>query len=540
MIKLFLKKGVDLFISDDAYGKLLKSKTILTDLKKYLENFDIVYYKKKHGNTDTFGCNFYENKKSTLVWAIEHQNTEIVKHLLQANSFHFNQCCLFGNYFLHQSYEKNLGYELILACKIGNKEIVELLLKKGANLFYNEYKEEDKNIPINIAFKYNHMDVVEILLKYTEQSNPETLEKFKKYYYRELIKSLQQGREWAIKLLIENGKLNVNYKDDNEKSILMYALESSFKEDDHQEKKKNIITYLIENGAMVKDQDKNKITVLMYTCLNCNENLFDYIMERVDTDTDTDTLTAEDVYGNNALFYACQDTKHDSKFYKLLEKFHKTTNVDINKQNKNGETILYTACSLNNLKIIKYLIKKYSDIKINIKAYNRKSILQCALEQGNINIATYLIGLPNIKIDLFLPNENSLLIQACQHNWEHIVKFLLKYLLKEKIINVKKIINAKDKNGKTPLIYACENGNINIVEELINNKATIDCTCNNGNSPLMYAVMNNNAALAKILLNHSRPYGHLVDMENKNGQTPLIMASHNGNLKIVKILKKAL
>ena len=89
------------------------------------------------------------------------------------------------------------------------------------------------------------------------------------------------------------------------------------------------------------------------------------------------------------------------------------------------------------------------------------------------------------------------------------------YLIKN--ASNKGIINMEDGNGNTPLMYAAENGNKDIVKLLIDKGANVNKQDKNGKTPLMYAVVKGNKDIVKLLIEN----GAIVNKQNKDGQKAL-------------------
>jgi len=123
-------------------------------------------------------------------------------------------------------------------------------------------------------------------------------------------------------------------------------------------------------------------------------------------------------------------------------------------------------------------------------------------------------------------HENALHV-ACRHGLRNVVEILLKF-------GKNYDINALDKEGNTPLHYACYGKYTSIVKILLREEQiNVNITDPNGDSPLMIAVYNNHADTVLELLNYSKTN---IDMLNKVLETPLIAACRLNYYNVAKIL----
>jgi len=97
------------------------------------------------------------------------------------------------------------------------------------------------------------------------------------------------------------------------------------------------------------------------------------------------------------------------------------------------------------------------------------------------------------------------------------------------------IPNVKDEDGCTPLIYASEKGNLEVLKLLLDRGAHIDCRDNAGRTPLMCASLNGHEGVAGRLLEK----GADPNVKDNNGKTPLMLAAKNGHTNVMELLKNA-
>ncbi|HEX3861168.1 MAG TPA: ankyrin repeat domain-containing protein [Stellaceae bacterium] len=92
--------------------------------------------------------------------------------------------------------------------------------------------------------------------------------------------------------------------------------------------------------------------------------------------------------------------------------------------------------------------------------------------------------------------------------------------------------NELDDDGRTGLLVAATNGNMQIAAILIKSGAHLNVKDKLGNTPLHYATDRDHPDMAELLLDAGAP----VDPENRNGMTPLMVAASHGYAEIVQAL----
>eukprot|EP00833_Pecoramyces_ruminatium_P007929 jgi/Orpsp1_1/1181961/evm.model.c7180000079269.1 len=225
-----------------------------------------------------------------------------------------------------------------------------------------------------------------------------------------------------------------------------------------------------------------------------------------------------------------------------LDKIRLVLNIDINDVDKNENTLLFTMCSFDNVKAVKYLIEKGADVNkkcndgntplINACNHNNFEVIKCLVENGanidqrnnkkisplsivyyNNDIFKYLID-KGADININYSLDYTLLANACIDDDISMVKFLV-----ENGADVNKISDG----GYAPLVMAIENSNEEIIRYLIENGADVDIEDSEGYTPLIAASENNMIECIEILLDN----GADINKKNKNGISPLKTACDN-------------
>ena len=96
-------------------------------------------------------------------------------------------------------------------------------------------------------------------------------------------------------------------------------------------------------------------------------------------------------------------------------------------------------------------------------------------------------------------------------------------------------VNAKDKDGWTPLLWAAYNGNAEVISVLLQAGADVNAKKNNGDTPLLSAVLRENIELISVLLKR----GADVNAKDDDGRTPLLSAVLRENIELISILIQA-
>jgi len=148
------------------------------------------------------------------------------------------------------------------------------------------------------------------------------------------------------------------------------------------------------------------------------------------------------------------------------------------------------------------------------------------VESNYTDIIKYLLLL-KAKITVKSNKQETALHIACRYGLRNILESLLK--------NGKNFdINCIDKEGNTPLHYACYGKYTSIVKILLReDQINVNLSDPNGDSPLMIAVYNNHSDTVLELLKYPKTN---IDMLNKVLETPLIAACRLNYYNVAKIL----
>jgi len=347
------------------------------------------------------------------------------------------------------------------AAKIGFKELVQQLIKDGANvaigdsqkrtpLHYATTKEvaallmldinaRDKsgNTPLHLAVQNNRPEIVYFLIDNGAKVNVK-----KSDGQTPLHLAVQDNRLEMVSFLIANGaKLNVKNSDGDTPLYIAISL-----------KRQNINQLLLEHGAEINIQNNHRITPLD---IALQMNLRDTV--------------------------ALLISKHP----------------DVNSEDKDGRTLLHIAVSFKLKDVAKQLIAKGAFV--HAKNNLLQTPLHLAVAQGSQDITELLIA-KGARVNVRNKNGQTPLYQAIAIGHNDIAVLL---------INNGTDVNNIDVCGTTPLHKAAHYGTVEILKLLIAKGAKIDTTNCYGDTPLKIAETNSNPyqeAAAKILRSRGGTY----------------------------------
>ena len=384
-----------------------------------------------------------------------------------------------------------------------------------------------------------------------------------------LIVATTNGNLEIIKYLSQERGLEVNAQDDIGLTALMYAAESGNLE---------IVKYLIDERRAdfnIKEDNQGHdafILAILYGHLE----VVKYFVEEKRLD-----INAKDNEGWTAFMHAPAMGHLEVSQY-LLEK-----GADIDAKDNNGVTSLMHASNNGHSKMVKYLVEFESRINSlydAIKENNPKKIIDIAnnykidlnnilfkdiesvfgtmetipldmtpliyaIDCGNIEAIDTLLRLganigqlTDIHFTYFtggLISITPLMYAAASDSTGEIISFLIKKGAK---------VNAKNREGKTALMYSCpyryepsNYANIDSAKALINSGADVNAKDKDGKTALMYATYDYDKELTDLFL-RSRAN---VNAKDNNGMTVLMYACYDDsdwgslNPDIIKSLIRA-
>ena len=340
----------------------------------------------------------------------------------------------------------------------GNREVTNLLMKKGANLNNLICIDENKKYPV--LFDACHWGLLKIAKKLID-SGADVNYTYSGLKPVHLIVRFDPG-DWKI-------------KKDYRKQISL--------------RKEKITKLLISKGA-----DINAKTSLGKTPLDIeNEGYCPLLAKKLKK------LGAR---------YSKNENEHLKKLIEkgkidILKRILISHEERVWSRSKKDETLLHFAVEKNNLELVKFLVVR--EAEVNAKTCSYLTPLHIAIKKGNSKITKYLIS-KGADVNAADISELTPIYYAAEKEDYETVKFLLE-----------KGANPDGAEDFHPIIAAGNHNNTKLIKLLISYGADVNSQDQDGNTVLHYAEENENEKVAEILLdNGGDPY-----LENKEGKTPV-------------------
>ncbi|XP_062589127.1 serine/threonine-protein phosphatase 6 regulatory ankyrin repeat subunit B-like [Saccostrea cucullata] len=400
-------------------------------------------------------------------------------------------------FLLHNSPEKEIYKSLNKACSYNHVDVVDMLLKTGVvyDLKTCFYAVQSGNAEMLFRFTEN-VDVYQ-----TEFSNhPNHL--FLKVSLLHEICLL--GQNQLINRVIEHypSVLDVqNSQGGNALHFVAYAGQ------------KDAFITLIQNGSDPYSRSHHGSTVLHYACQNGKLDLVKYICDKY-----PDLLTEEfdDYHGRSSLHWAAQSG--NIELYKYLLKKDASLSIMFCQDNPIG-----MACLNGKLEMCKYLVKYHSKL-FECKMRNGYKVLHQAAWAGNVDIFKCMFH-EVLDIECKTDSGKTVLHMCCMNGKVDMCKYLL--------ANYPDLVKIIDNDGWTVLLQAAWGGNIEIFELLIKEGLDVNSTTNQGETVLHLCCLSGKYKMCTYLVNK---HPDLVKKNDFRGFNVLHSAAWGGNINIFKNL----
>ena len=221
-----------------------------------------------------------------------------------------------------------------------------------------------------------------------------------------------------------------------------------------------------------------------------------------------------------SLLCAIKNINNNGTKYECMVCFLIHLAIDMNYQNKQGNTALMLASEGGHYHVVELLLSKDPDI--SIQNNNEWTALMFASSCGLHQIVELLLSKdPDVNIQ----NNNAVtaLMAACRYGYHQVVELILS---KDPDINI------QSKDGWTALMAACRYGHHQVVELLLSNDPDISIQDINGVTALMFASGMGHHRAVELLMSKDPD----INIQNNDGWTALMIACRYGHYQVVEIL----
>ncbi|XP_049835771.1 serine/threonine-protein phosphatase 6 regulatory ankyrin repeat subunit B-like [Schistocerca gregaria] len=268
----------------------------------------------------------------------------------------------------------------------------------------------------------------------------------------------------------------------------------------------------IEHGMRPDIMDHQGRTPLHYAALTGNHRVMKLLISL------GANVNAVDVYGKTPIVMLAIHSRKDCR---LVKELLINAGADLTVRDKNGKTALHTSFEIDNFEITKFLMEKHQQ-EIGCDN-NGNNILHCAVRarRDTLDKVKYILNKKLTTIEEKNENGETALMYAVQLPSFHTIKQTLVQIL----LTSGASLNAKDKQGKTPLHIAAAEGDAKTMETLIAAGADVTERDLNGRMPLHWAAQSHRAEAVELLLNERKEQHEMgINQQDNGGQTPLMLA----------------
>ena len=274
-----------------------------------------------------------------------------------------------------------------------------------------------------------------------------------------------------------------------------------------------VVQTLLSSGANVNAANSRGGTALMYATVHGKDDVAKVLINN------GANINAADRTGKTALMYAARLGKDD------VVKVLINNGANVNAADNRGLTVLMYAAGNGKDDVVKALINKGANV--NATGISGGTALRYAAMGGYSTIVQTLLSVPQIDIDAKATDGLTALTIAAANGKHDVVKVLIDHRAN---------VNTTDNADRTPLIYAAEKGDLNIVQALLSvPQIDIDAKASDGVTALSAAASNGKDDVVTALINK----GANVNAINKSSCTPLMCAAEKGHLTTIRALLSA-
>ncbi|XP_025832280.1 ankyrin repeat domain-containing protein 17 isoform X2 [Agrilus planipennis] len=328
--------------------------------------------------------------------------------------------------------ESNHDTALTLACAGGHEELVELLIRRGAD---KEHRDKKGFTPLILAATAGHDKVVEILLNNGADIEAQS-ERTKD---TPLSLACSGGRYEVVELLLNRGA-NKEHRNVSDYTPLSLAASGGYV---------NIIKLLLNHGAEINSRTGSKLGIspLMLAAMNGHTAAVKLLL-----DCGSDINAQIETNRNTALTLACFQGRHEVVSLLLDRK------ANVEHRAKTGLTPLMEAASGGYVEVGRVLLDKGADVNAAPVPSSRDTALTIAADKGHCRFVELLLC-RGAAVEVKNKKGNSPLWLAANGGHLSVVELLY---------NLNADIDSQDNRKVSCLMAAFRKGHVKVVKWMVN------------------------------------------------------------------------
>uniref|UniRef100_A0A672I3W9 Kinase D-interacting substrate 220a n=1 Tax=Salarias fasciatus TaxID=181472 RepID=A0A672I3W9_SALFA len=325
---------------------------------------------------------------------------------------------------------------LMVAAEQGNLEIVQELIRRGANVNLDDV---DCWTALISAAKEGHIEVVKELLE-----NNANLEHRDMGGWTAVMWAAYKGRTDVAQLLLERGA-NPNITGQYSVYPIIWAAGRGHAD---------IVDLLLQHGAKVNCSDKYGTTPLIWAS---RKGHYDSVMHLLSNGADVDQEGTRARRDGRAITERSPQNSMTALIVAVKGGYTEVVKELLKRNPNSGETVLIGAVRGGHVEIVRALLNKYADI--DVRGQDGKTALYWAVEKGNATMVRDILQC-NPDTESCTKEGETPLIKATKMRNMEIVELLLDKGAK---------VSAVDKKGDTPLHIAIRGRSRKLAELLLRN-----------------------------------------------------------------------
>lgn len=335
----------------------------------------------------------------------------------------------------------SMSYILIEAVRIGDYLKIKQLIHNNINIL----TPSSFDSVLMLSTVLGHIAVLQLMLSEYRDKIDVNCKDESNNYNTPLILAILHNRRDVFILLMSQHDIDINYVNKNGNSALTVATQWNNIE---------FVNMLLDHQNIdINAFDNSNFPALWIACVKKHLEIV-----RLLIDSHADIDYQHSITGNTITIMAVLDNDLVNLKYFL------SSNANLSIVNNKGESALLIACAKNHFEAAVMILEKYSFISDSDLKGN--TALFYAAQNGNLELVNLLIESYGADYNCLTYESVSILMIACKHNHEQVVKYLL-YLNNPTVK-----LHVSDVFGDTALSLLCATGNIALVKFYLTNEST--------------------------------------------------------------------